>query len=58
MDLDRFDSLISNLEKKFGRTINYVSYDHKEFISKKIGKDGFIIDVLKDKKINAGRRRT
>ena len=51
VDLDRFDSLINNLEKRFGRTINYVTYDYKEFISKKIGKDGFIMDVLKDKKI-------
>lgn len=51
VDLDRFDSLISNLEKRFGRTINYVTYDYKEFLSKKRARDGFIMDVLKDKKI-------
>jgi predicted nucleotidyltransferase len=50
VDLDRLDLLISNLEKKFGRTINYVTYDYKEFLTKK-KKDGFIIDVLEDKKI-------
>ena len=51
VDLDRLDLLISNLEKKFGRTINYVTYDYKEFLTKKKKKDGFIIDVLEDKKI-------
>ena len=51
VDLDTLDPLISNLEKKFGRTINYVTYDYKEFLTKKKKKDGFIIDVLKDKKI-------
>lgn len=51
VDLDRLDLLVSNLEKKFGRTINHVTYDYKEFLTKKKRKDGFIIDVLKDKKI-------
>lgn len=51
VDLDRLDLFISNLEKKFGRTINYVTYDYKEFLTKKKRKDGFIIDVLEDKKI-------
>jgi len=51
VNLDRFDSLISRLEKKFGRTINYVAYDYKEFLDKRKRKDGFIRDVLRDKKI-------
>lgn len=51
VDLDKLDSLISELDKKFGRTINYVAYDYKEFLTKKKKKDGFIMDVLKDKKI-------
>lgn len=51
VDLERLDLLMSNLEKKFGRTINYVTYDYKEFLTKKKMKDGFVIDVLKDKKI-------
>ena len=51
IDLDRLDLQISNLEKKFGRTINYVTYDYKEFLNKKKKRDGFIMDVLRDKKI-------
>lgn len=51
IDLDRLDSVISILEKNLGRTINYVTYNYKEFFSKKKKKDGFIIDLLKNKKI-------
>lgn len=51
VDLDRLDSIINELDRKFGRTINYVVYDYKEFLSKKRKKDGFIMDVLRDKKI-------
>ena len=51
VDLDRLDLLIDNIEKKIGRSINYLTYDFKEFSSKKKAKDGFIMDVLKDKKI-------
>jgi len=51
LDLDMFDSLINDIEKKIGRTVNYVIYDYEEFLDKKKKKDGFVIDVLKDKKI-------
>lgn len=51
INLDRIDMLISDLERKINRTINYVTYDHDEFLTKKKAKDGFIMDVLKDKKI-------
>ncbi|MEW6002548.1 MAG: nucleotidyltransferase domain-containing protein [Nitrospirota bacterium] len=51
VDLEKLDLLIHNLEQKIGRTINYLTYDHNEFLTKKKEKDGFIIDVLKDKKI-------
>lgn len=51
VDLDRFDSYVSSIEKKLGRTVNYVTYDYREFQSKKNKKDGFIMDVLSDKKI-------
>lgn len=51
VDLDRLDSLISSIEKKLGRTVNYVTYDYKEFLGKERGKDGFIMDVLNGKKI-------
>lgn len=51
IDLDEVDLAISNLEKELGRTINYVAYDWKEFSSKRKKKDGFIMDVLEDKKV-------
>jgi len=51
VDLGKLDSLISIIEKKLGRTVNYVTYDYKEFLTKKKKKDGFIMDVLSDKKI-------
>jgi len=51
VDLDRLDTLINNLEKRVGRTINYVTYDYDEFLDKKREEDGFIMDVLKAKKI-------
>lgn len=51
VDLDRLDLLINDLEKEINRSINYVAYDHDEFLTKKKAKDGFIMDVIKDKKI-------
>lgn len=51
INLDKLDLLINDLEKEINRSINYVTYDHDEFLTKKKAKDGFIIDVLKDKKI-------
>ncbi len=51
VELDKLDTLIGNLERRLGRTINYVTYDYKEFMDKKRQKDGFIMDVLKDKKL-------
>jgi predicted nucleotidyltransferase len=51
VDFDKLDFLISKYEKMSGRTINHITYDHKEFLSKKKAQDGFITDVLKDKKI-------
>lgn len=51
VDLDKLDSAISGLERRFGRTINYVAYNEKEFKEKRKRRDGFITDVLRDKKI-------
>ena len=51
VEIDELDSLISSIEKKLGRSINYAIYSNSEFLNKKKKKDGFIIDVLKDKKI-------
>jgi len=51
VDLNKLDPLISNIEKKLGRTVNYSNYNIKEFRSRKRAEDGFVIDVLKDKKV-------
>jgi len=51
VDLEKLDSVIGKLEKMFGRTINHITYDLKEFLAKKRAKDGFIMDVLKEKKV-------
>lgn len=50
-EIDKLDSLASSIEKRVGRSINYIIYSNSEFLYKKKKKDGFIIDVLKDKKI-------
>jgi len=51
VDMDRLDSILEKLEKMLGREINYVLYSRKEFRGKKKAKDGFLMDVLSDKKI-------
>jgi len=51
VDVDRLDSLLSNLEMKLGKEINYVLYNMKEFRSKRKAKDGFLRDVLAGDKI-------
>jgi len=48
---DILDTALQGLEKRLGRTINYVLYDWKEFKEKVSSGDGFITDVLKDEKI-------
>ncbi|MCX5804015.1 MAG: nucleotidyltransferase domain-containing protein [Proteobacteria bacterium] len=51
IDLGKLDFLLGDLEKKLGRTINYVVYDAKEFKTKNRARDGFIMDVLAGRKI-------
>lgn len=51
VDLDRLDSNLGKLEKMLGREINYILYSKKEFQAKKKAKDGFLMDVLRGKKI-------
>lgn len=48
---DILDTALQGLERRLGRTINYVLYDWKEFKEKVSSRDGFITDVLKDEKI-------
>jgi predicted nucleotidyltransferase len=51
VSLDALDTVLQRLEKKLGRTINYVVYNRKEFHEKVTSRDGFITDVLKGEKI-------
>jgi predicted nucleotidyltransferase len=48
---DILDTALQELEKKLGRTINYVLYDWKEFKEKVSSRDGFLTDVLAGDKI-------
>lgn len=51
VDLNIIDTVLQDTEKAFGRTINYVVYDLKEFKEKLAARDGFIIDVINGEKI-------
>jgi predicted nucleotidyltransferase len=51
ISLDALDTVLQRLEKKLGRTINYVVYNRKEFDEKVTSRDGFVTDVLKGEKI-------
>jgi predicted nucleotidyltransferase len=51
VDIDSLDERMADLEKKLGRSINYLTFDSREFSQKKKKKDGFIMEVLKEKKI-------
>ena len=51
VDLDSLDRLFDGLEKAFGRTINYILYDKREYKAKKAGKDAFLQEVLRGDKI-------
>lgn len=48
-DIGKLDEMMADLEKKLGRSINYLMFDNREF-SRKRRKDGFIMEVLKGKK--------
>ena len=51
VDMDRLDSNLGRLEKALGREINYVLYSMEEFKAKRKARDGFLMDVLRTKKI-------
>jgi uncharacterized protein len=53
VDMNRLDSSLGKLEKSLGREINYILYSLKEFKAKREVKDGFLMDVLRAKKIMA-----
>lgn len=51
MNLDLLNDLISKIEADLKREINYTCYTNEEFEDKIAAKDGFLRNVLKDKKI-------
>ncbi|MCL5966986.1 MAG: nucleotidyltransferase domain-containing protein [Deltaproteobacteria bacterium] len=51
VDLGSVDEALSDVEKRLGRSINYVSFNEKEYRSKRKKKDGFLMDVLKGQKV-------
>lgn len=50
-DIEKIDERMAELEKKLGRSINYITFDSREFLQKRRKKDGFIMEVLKGKRI-------
>jgi len=51
VSLDSLDPALAEVEREMGRTINYVLYDRDEFNSKVRAGDGFVLDVIRTKKI-------
>ena len=51
VDMAELDEKMTSLEKKLGRSINYLTFDRQEFSRKRKKKDGFIMEVLKGEKI-------
>lgn len=51
VDIEKIDERMAELEKKIGRSINYLTFDNREFSQKRKKKDGFIMEVLKGKRI-------
>lgn len=50
-DLTKINGIISDLEKKINREINYMCFSRVEFEDRKKDRYGFIVDVLQGKKI-------
>jgi len=51
VDQNRLDEILSDLETRLGRTVNYVFYGAEEFSEKQHEADGFLAQVLNDNKI-------
>jgi len=50
-DLTELNEVISNLEEKLNREINYMCFDQEEFKKRRKARDAFINDVLSGEKI-------
>ncbi len=51
IDMDKLDGLVMDLDKKLGRTINYLVYSPEEFSAKRQAKDSFLKSVLSGPRI-------
>lgn len=51
VDVSKLNIVINSLEEKLRREINYTIYQKREFNQKKKEKDGFILEILRGKKI-------
>lgn len=51
VNLDRLDRALISLEKAFGRTINYILYDRREYEAKIASGDAFLQDLRETEKI-------
>jgi predicted nucleotidyltransferase len=51
VNMDKLDNLVLDLDKKLGRTINYLVYSSEEFSSKRRARDSFLKSVLAGPKI-------
>jgi len=51
LDQNVLDEVISEVEKRLGRTVNYILYTPEEFAEKSKEKGGFLAEVLRDRKI-------
>lgn len=57
LDGNRLDELMEVVEKRLGRTINYIVYDCAEFEAKVKARNAFLMEILEDDLIMlAGRR--
>ncbi len=57
LDGNRLDELMAGVEKRLGRTLNYIVYGRAEFESKVKARNAFLMDVLEDDLIMVAGRR-
>ena len=57
LDGNRLDELMEGVEKRLGRTLNYIVYGQAEFESKVKVRNAFLMDVLEDDLIMVAGRR-
>ncbi|MFH1563742.1 MAG: nucleotidyltransferase domain-containing protein [Nitrospirota bacterium] len=51
VDLDELNDEINTMEEQLNRELNYMVFDEAEYKKRKEEKDGFLLEVIRDKKI-------